>query len=104
MSRTDFSGSSRTLAFMLSGDYAKGALMQDDDIYMAMNMHWKGHRFELPPLPEGKSWYSFANTSKPRLQPTPGSNLCDPSGTTTGRVFAVATLDRNRTYVLVCDI
>jgi isoamylase len=49
--KPDFSGASRTLAFMLCGDYAKGGLTTDDHIYMAMNMHWKGHRFELPSLP-----------------------------------------------------
>lgn len=62
--KPDFSGVSRTLAFMLNGDYAKGGLAQDNHIYMAMNMHWKGHHFELPPLPEGQAWHVFANTGR----------------------------------------
>lgn len=51
-----------TLAFMLCGAYAKGGLAQDDDIFVALNMHWEDQPFELPSLPEGKAWYVFANT------------------------------------------
>jgi glycogen operon protein len=53
----DWSSDSRTLAFLLCGRHAK-----DDDIYVAFNMHWDSHIFELPPLPEGKRWHVFANT------------------------------------------
>jgi glycogen operon protein len=47
-----------TAAFMLNGQYA------DDDnfIYVAMNMHWEMHGFELPQLPQGMAWHIFANT------------------------------------------
>ena len=34
----------------------------DDFIYVAMNMHWEMHGFELPQLPEGMAWHVFANT------------------------------------------
>ena len=47
-----------TLAFMLNGQYADN----DDFIYVAMNMHWEMHGFELPQLPEGMAWHVFANT------------------------------------------
>ena len=47
-----------TLAFMLNGQYADS----DDFIYVAMNMHWEMHGFELPQLPEGMAWHVFANT------------------------------------------
>ena len=49
----DWSGSSRTLAFMLSGKNARGGAVQDDFVYVAMNTHWDGHWFELPQLPDG---------------------------------------------------
>ena len=38
---------------MLSGKHARGGTVQDDFIYVAMNMHWDGHWFELPQLPAG---------------------------------------------------
>jgi glycogen operon protein len=47
---------------MLCGAYAKGGLAQDDDIFVAMNMHWEEQTFELPALAKGKAWYCFANT------------------------------------------
>ena len=47
-----------TAAFMLNGKYADN----DDFIYVAMNMHWEMHGFELPQLPEGMAWHIFANT------------------------------------------
>ena len=51
-----------TAAFMLNGQYAKTDGVPDDFIYVAMNMHWEMHGFELPQLPEGMNWYVFANT------------------------------------------
>jgi glycogen operon protein len=50
-----------TLAFMLSGAHAKGGLAEDNDVFVAMNMHWESQHFALPQLP-GKAWYVFANT------------------------------------------
>ncbi len=71
----DWGENSRTLAFMLSGAYAKGGTAQDDMIYVAMNMHWEDHDFELPGLSEGKKWHVFANTNMPSPQDSwePGS-------------------------------
>ena len=51
-----------TAAFMLNGQYAKTDGVPDDFIYVAMNMHWEMHGFELPQLPEGMNWYVFAHT------------------------------------------
>jgi isoamylase len=64
----DWSDSSRLLAFMLNGKHARGGRVADDDIYVAMNMHWDSHWFELPRLPEGKNWHIFANTCVPAPQ------------------------------------
>ena len=61
----DSSEGSRTLAFMLDGKHARGGSVEDDSIYVAMNMHWDGHDFEVPRLPDGKRWHVFANTGAP---------------------------------------
>lgn len=59
---TDWSDSSRTLAFMLCGKHAKEGTVTDNYIYVAMNMHWESIWFEIPRLPLGMQWYVFANT------------------------------------------
>ncbi len=64
----DWDEANHVLAFMLSGKHARGGTLQDDDIYVAMNMHWESHWFELPVLPAGKSWHVFANTGAPAPQ------------------------------------
>ena len=51
-----------TQAFMLNGRYADTDGKPDDFIYVAMNMHWEMHGFELPQLPDGLKWHVFANT------------------------------------------
>jgi glycogen operon protein len=61
----DWAHHARTFAFMLCGQHAKGGEALDDDIYVAMNMHWEGHLFELPQLPPGRIWRQFANTALP---------------------------------------
>jgi len=58
----DWSEGSRTLAFMLDGKHARSGSVEDDSVYVAMNMHWEGHDFEVPGLPDGKRWHVFANT------------------------------------------
>ncbi|MCW5848796.1 MAG: glycogen debranching protein GlgX [Anaerolineae bacterium] len=59
----DWSASSRSLAFMLCGKHLEDGDIADDYIYVAMNMHWEAHGFELPRLPAGMNWYVAANTS-----------------------------------------
>jgi isoamylase len=58
----DWSDSSRILAFMLCGKHAKEGTVNDDYIYVAINMHWDALWFEPPGLPEGMQWHVFANT------------------------------------------
>ncbi len=49
----------RTLAFMLCGAGGDG---WQEYIYVAMNMHWDAHVFELPRLPNYMKWHRFADT------------------------------------------
>jgi glycogen operon protein len=63
--QVDWSYHSRTLAFLLCGEHARGGTGKDDYIYAAMNMHWESHSFELPRLPRSRRWHTFANTSMP---------------------------------------
>jgi isoamylase len=58
----DWSNDSRMLAFMLCGKHAKGGTVEDDSIYVAMNMHWHMHGFQLPQLPKGMLWHVAVNT------------------------------------------
>jgi glycogen operon protein len=60
--RPDFSGTSRTLAWMLCGRHAKGGLVQDNDLYVAANAWWDGLEFCLPELPQGRRWHVAVNT------------------------------------------
>ncbi len=73
--KPDWSPHSRTLAFMLCGLHA--VLMPgrtaDDHIYVAMNMHWEPHTFELPRLQDGRRWHVFADT----YRPSP-NDICEP--------------------------
>jgi glycogen operon protein len=57
----DWSGSCRTLAFMLSGGEYQG--QKASPVYVALNTHWEGHVFELPALPEGLRWRVAVNTA-----------------------------------------
>ncbi len=61
----DWSGTSRLLAFMLCGKNARGGVEPDDYIYVAMNMHWEAHWFELPGLPDDRQWRAVVNTGVP---------------------------------------
>ena len=54
----------RTLAFLLDGQHAKNGRATDNQIYVAMNMHWEDHVFEIPRLPEGMIWHVFADTGQ----------------------------------------
>jgi isoamylase len=61
----DWSEGSRTLAFMLYGE-PSGDEPPDSCpfIYVAMNMHWDGHFFQLPRLPAKRRWRRFVDTSR----------------------------------------
>ncbi len=73
----DWSYFSRTLAFMLDGPHSHGGQEPDDSIYVAANMHWENHAFELPRLPARKKWHVFVNTSMPAPNDvcTPGEEI-----------------------------
>ena len=58
----DWSAESRCLAFMLCGRHAKAGKVDDNSVYVAMNMHWEMHGFGLPKLPGYMQWHVFVNT------------------------------------------
>jgi glycogen operon protein len=61
----DWSPASRTLAFMLDGDHARGGEMAGDSVYVALNTDWQAHDFELPKAGYGRRWHVAFNTSMP---------------------------------------
>jgi glycogen operon protein len=58
----DWSPSCRTIAFMLCGQHAKAGSVEDNYIYVAINMHWEAQWFEIPGLPEQLRWHISVNT------------------------------------------
>lgn len=55
--RPEYFNYSRTLGIFLYGNYAKiDENVFDDSFYLAFNMHWEIHRFDLPDLPRGYEW------------------------------------------------
>jgi len=60
--QVDYSDDRPIIAFLLCGLHARGGTEKDNYIYVAMNMHWETHGFELPKLPEGMLWHVFVNT------------------------------------------
>lgn len=51
-----------TLAFMLGGAYGKGGLMPDNDLFVAINMHWEKQIFKVPKPSKGHKWHGVVNT------------------------------------------
>ena len=58
----DWSAESQCLAFLLCGRHAKGGTVDDNSVYVAMNMNWQMHGFQLPKLSDYMAWFVFANT------------------------------------------
>lgn len=54
--------SSRQLGVYYSGADQTGE--NDEDCFVAYNMHWLEHTFALPALPRGKKWYRIASTQE----------------------------------------
>ncbi len=54
--------SSRQLGVYYSGADQTGE--NDEDCFVAYNMHWLEHTFALPALPKGKKWYRIASTQE----------------------------------------
>lgn len=69
----DWSSESRTIAFLLCGQHAKGGAAKDMSIYVAANMYWEPLEFTIPALPQGVRWHVFANTSLPAPD-----DICEP--------------------------
>ncbi len=72
---TDWSEFVLTIAFMVDGNHVPEGSAPDDMIYVAMNMHWEIHIFEVPALPDGMLWRVFVNTSDgaPQIISAPGT-------------------------------
>ena len=61
----DFDNSSRQLGIMYCGKYGtKADGTEDDSFYVAYNMHWEPHEFDLPNLPKGQKWHVAMNTDE----------------------------------------
>lgn len=61
----DASNYSRVLGIMLCGLYAgRDSKSQDNDFYIAYNMHWEAHTFDLPRLPKKKIWEKWIDTGE----------------------------------------
>lgn len=60
----DFSYYSRVVGVMYCGKYAKKEVNTlDSSFYIAYNMHWENHDFDLPQLPMGQHWEVYINTA-----------------------------------------
>jgi glycogen operon protein len=69
--------SSHVIACLLCGKHAKSGTRTDNTLYIALNMHWEAHWFELPQIPDGSQWHVFANTgaTSPQDICSPGSEI-----------------------------
>ncbi len=60
----DYSFYSRMLGIMLAGQYAKVNSWENDiNFYIAWNMHWEEHAFDLPSLPKNMKWHVLIDTA-----------------------------------------
>ncbi len=53
----DMNAPGLTFAFMYAEDHEKYGTDSDSFIYVMVNAHWEAHRFVLPIIPAGFSWY-----------------------------------------------
>lgn len=60
--KPDWSGASRSLAFLLCGRHSQVAGGPPDFVYVACNMYYQPLTFGLPVLPRGMDWTLFADT------------------------------------------
>jgi len=79
----DFSNYSRVVGIMISGDYLevekKGKI--DNYFYIACNMHWESHEYNLPELKDDLEWRLLIDTSieKYKCNERLGKKLSDPN-------------------------
>lgn len=73
--QANWSQDNHMLAFMLCGRHTWEQQGEDDYVYVAANMDWQPHLFELPMLPRHMRWHLFADTDRPHPHTicTPGS-------------------------------
>lgn len=65
----DSSHYSRMLGVMLNGTYVRKDKTQKDGIfYIAYNMHWEPHSFDLPKLPQGMEWHIEADSASGKIE------------------------------------
>lgn len=63
--RPEFEGFRRELGILYCGAYGVKCNGEPDDyFYVAYNMHWEPHEFDLPNLPKGMLWYVAFNTDE----------------------------------------
>lgn len=61
----EYSNYSRVLGLMFCGNYSKmSRRVNDDYFYIAFNMHWEPHEFDLPNLPVNVKWRVIIDTSE----------------------------------------
>lgn len=74
----DFSNYSRVLGIMLCGSYtAIQEKKPDHYFYLAFNMHWEAHEYELPKLPDGTNWKVFIDTAQEKEEETKESMISE---------------------------
>ncbi len=62
-----FANYNRHFGILYSGAYERGAKGEnDEDFYVAYNMHWTGHRFQPPKPVKGKKWKLFMSSGEDR--------------------------------------
>ncbi len=60
----DFTPYNRMLGVMYAGAYAvKADASEDNYFYVAYNMHWEAHAFDLPKLPDDKEWCLYLDSA-----------------------------------------
>lgn len=64
----DFSNYSRVLGILLCGLYEKKETQPDAFFYIAINMHWESHEFDLPKLPKGLEWELIVYTGEEPIE------------------------------------
>ena len=61
--RPEFENFRRQIGIMYCGEYGKKPDgTADDSFFVAYNMHWESHEFDLPNLPKKQKWYIVFNT------------------------------------------
>ncbi len=60
----DYRNYSRILGIMLCGKYSIVNKKEDNYFYIAFNMHWENHPFDLPKLPNNMTWRILIDTNE----------------------------------------